>query len=167
MKKFFYVMMSAAALCLFTACGDPNKPEPPKDEKPEYLDETKQSNMEITLGVVPITKDTTIDISEYKENPLTGAQVMEIRGAVRNVNGFRVTVTRSEAGLKDEPCAGIQCVPGDGEKKQDFDYKLPSGQTEADWYAHFTPAKEGTYTIAYQFQNYNRSITLTVNYNFK
>lgn len=167
MKKFFYVMMSAAALCLFTACGDPNNPEPPEDEKPEYLDETKQSNMEITLGVVPITKDTTIDISEYKENPLTGAQVMEIRGFVRNVNGFRVTVTRSEAGLKDELCAGIQCVPGDGEKKQDFDYKLPSGQTEADWYAHFTPAKEDTYTIAYQFQNYNRSITLTVNYNFK
>ena len=98
MKKFFYVMMSAAALCLFTACGDPNKPEPPEDEKPEYLDETKQSNMEITLGVVPITKDTTIDISEYEENPLTGAQVMEIRGFVRNVNGFRVTVTRSEAG---------------------------------------------------------------------
>ena len=167
MKKFFYVMMSAAALCLFTACGDPNNPEPPEDEKPEYLDETKQSNMEITLGVVPITKDTTIDISEYEENPLTGAQVMEIRGFVRNVNGFRVTVTRSEAGLKDELCAGIQCVPGDGEKKQDFDYKLPSGQAEADWYAHFTPAKEGTYTIAYQFQNYNRSITLTVNYNFK
>ena len=167
MKKFFYVMMSAAALCLFTACGDPNKPEPPEDEKPEYLDETKQSNMEITLGVVPITKDTTIDISEYEENPLTGAQVMEIRGSVRNVNGFRVTVTRSEAGLKDELCAGIQCVPGDGEKKQDFDYKLPSGQTEAKWYAHFTPAKEGTYTIVYQFQNYNRSITLTVNYNFK
>ena len=167
MKKFFYVMMSAAALCLFTACGDPNKPEPPKDEKPEYLDETKQSNMEITLGVVPITKDTTIDISEYKVNQLTGAQVMEIRGFVRNVNGFRVTVTRSEAGLKDELCAGIQCLPGDGEKKQDFDYKLPSGQTEAEWYAHFTPAKEGTYTIAYQFQNYNRSITLTVNYNFK
>lgn len=167
MKKFFYVMMSAAALCLFTACGDPNKPEPPQDEKPEYLDETKQSNMEITLGVVPITKDTTIDISEYEENPLTGAQVMEIRGFVRNVNGFRVTVTRSEAGLKDELCAGIQCLPGDGEKKQDFDYKLPSGQTEAEWYAHFTPAKEGTYTIAYQFQNYNRSITLTVNYNFK
>ena len=167
MKKFFYVMMSAVALCLFTACGDPNKPEPPEDEKPEYLDETKQSNMEITLGVVPITKDTTIDISEYKENPLTGAQVMEILGFVRNVNGFRVTVTRSEAGLKDELCAGIQCVPGDGEKKQDFDYKLPSGQTEAEWYAHFTPAKEGTYTIAYQFQNYNRSITLTVNYNFK
>ena len=167
MKKFFYVMMSAVALCLFTACGDPNKPEPPDDEKPEYLDETKQSNMEITLGVVPITKDTTIDISEYKENPLTGAQVMEILGFVRNVNGFRVTVTRSEAGLKDELCAGIQCVPGDGEKKQDFDYKLPSGQTEAEWYAHFTPAKEGTYTIAYQFQNYNRSITLTVNYNFK
>ena len=167
MKKFFYVMMSAAALCLFTACGDPNKPEPPEDEKPEYLDETKQSNMEITLGAVPISKDTTIDISEYEEDPLTGAQVMEIRGFVRNVNGFRVTVTRSEAGLKDELCAGIQCVPGDGEKKQDFDYKLPSGQTEADWYAHFTPAKEGTYTIAYQFQNYNRSITLTVNYNFK
>lgn len=167
MKKFFYVMMSAVALCLFTACGDPNNPEPPEDEKPEYLDETKQSNMEITLGVVPITKDTTIDISEYEENPLTGAQVMEIRGFVRNVNGFRVTVTRSEAGLKDELCAGVQCLPGDGEKKQDFDYKLPSGQTEADWYAHFTPAKEGTYTIAYQFQNYNRSITLTVNYNFK
>lgn len=167
MKKFFYVMMSAAALCLFTACGDPNKPEPPEDEKPEYLDETKQSNMEITLGVVPITKDTTIDISEYKVNQLTGAQVMEIRGFVRNVNGFRVTVTRSEAGLKDELCAGVQCLPGDGEKKQDFDYKLPSGQTEAEWYAHFTPAKEGTYTIAYQFQNYNRSITLTVNYNFK
>ena len=167
MKKFFYVMMSAAALCLFTACGDPNKPEPPKDEKPEYLDETKQSNMEITLGVVPISKDTTIDISEYEEDPLTGAQVMEILGFVRNVNGFRVTVTRSEEGLKDELCAGIQCVPGDGEKKQDFDYKLPSGQTEAKWYAHFTPAKEGTYTIAYQFQNYNRSITLTVNYNFK
>ena len=167
MKKFFYVMMSAAALCLFTACGDPNNPEPPEDEKPEYLDQTKQSNMEITLGVVPITKDTTIDISEYEENPLTGAQVMEISGFIRNVNGFRVTVTRSEAGLKDELCAGIQCVPGDGEKKQDFDYKLPSGQTEADWYAHFTPAKEGTYTIAYQFQNYNRSITLTVNYNFK
>ena len=167
MKKFFYVMMSAAALCLFSACGDPNKPEPPEDEKPEYLDETKQSNMEISLGAVPISKDTTIDISEYEENPLTGAQVMEIRGFVRNVNGFRVTVTRSEAGLKDELCAGIQCLPGDGEKKQDFDYKLPSGQTEAEWYAHFTPAKEGTYTIAYQFQNYNRSITLTVNYNFK
>lgn len=167
MKKFFYVFLSCAMLSMLAACGpDEPTPDPDEDEVPEYLDKTKTSTMEVFLGVAPVKNDTTIEVTEA-EASLSGAMQMGIKGRIKGVSGFRVTATRSEAGQKDELCAGVQCVPGDGELKQDFDYNLVGGTDEAQWYTHYTPAKEGVYTVAYKFQNYNRTLTITVNYNYK
>jgi len=166
MKKFFYVMMSAAMLCMLSACGPQNDPDPKPDDDdtPEYLDKTKQSSMVVTLGAVALAGDTKIEVTEA-EPSLSGAVQMGVSGMISGVKAFRVTATRSEADQKDELCAGVQCVPGDGELTQDFDYNL-MGNTEASWYTHYTPVKNGVYTVKYCFQNYNRSLTVTVKYNY-
>lgn len=166
MKKFFYVLLSAAALCLFTACGEPDGPDKP-DDRPEFLDPSKPSSMEVFCMGKPILDDTTIEVTESHEDELSGNVMMEVRGTVSGAQAFRVTIKRSDAGREDELCAGIQCVPGDGELAQDIDYKLPAGQTSAAWYAHYTPSESGVYTVTYSFQNYDRTINLTINYNYK
>lgn len=154
-------------LCMLSACGPQNDPDPkdPDDETPEYLDKSKASSMVVYLGLVPVSGDTTITVTEAEQS-LSGAVQMGVSGKISGVKAFRVTATRSEADQKDELCAGVQCVPGDGELTQDFDYSL-MGNTEASWYTHYTPVKEGVYTVKYCFQNYNRSITLTVKYDYK
>lgn len=163
MKKFFYVFLSCVMLCMLAACGPGNNPE----QVPEYLDKTKTSTMEVYLGFMPIKNDTTINVTVAEEDAFTGTPIMGIKGKITGVEGFRITATRSEEGQTDELCAGVQCVPGDGKFSQNFDYELVGGATEASWYTHYSPAKEGVYTIAYKFQNYNRTLTLTVNYDYK
>lgn len=164
MKKFFYVFLSCAMLAAFAACG-PDEPTPgPEDETPEFLDKSKTSSMVVTLANVPVASDTTIIVTDA-EPSLSGAVQMGVRGTIQGVKAFRVTITRSEAGQKDELCAGQQCVPGDGELSQDIDYNM-MGADKADWYTHYTPAKAGDYTVNYKFQNYNRELNIKVIYRY-
>lgn len=164
MKKFFYVFLSCAMLATFAACG-PDEPTPdPDEETPEFLDKSKTSSMVVMLGSMTVSADTTVIITDAEPSP-SGAVQMGVRGSISGVKAFRVTITRSEAGQKDELCAGQQCVPGDGELSQDIDYNM-MGAAKADWFTHYTPVKAGDYTVNYKFRNYNRELNLKVIYRY-
>lgn len=167
MKKFFYAMMSLAMLGMLVACEPKNKPDTPdeEDDAPEYMDKSKKSEMVVYVGPIAVAADTTIIVTDVEES-LSGAKQMGISGTIKGVKGFRVTATRSEAGQKDELCAGVQCVPGDGELKQVYEFNLLNGSTEATWYTHYTPTKSGDYTVDYKFENYNRTLTIKVIYRY-
>lgn len=164
MKKFFYVFLSCAMLSMLPACGpDEPTPDPDVEETPEYLDKSKNSQMVVTLGASVLTKDTTVEVTEVTPS-LSGALTMEVSGTVSGVSAFRVTATRSEEGQKEELCAGT-CMISDGELTQNFDFTIGDASTTT-WKAHYTPAKQGVYTVKYSFQNYNRTLNLTVKYNY-
>lgn len=172
MKKYFYLFVAMMATVL-VACEPKNTPDPKpdpdpieEDETPEYLDASKESSMVVFLGPIALTGDTSIVVTDAEVDELSGEVQMGIRGSIACETGFRVAVTRSEEGGKDELCGVGQCVPGDGTKLQNFDFSM-MGQKSGEWYTHFTPAKEGDHKITYKFMNYNRTITLAVTYSYK
>lgn len=163
MKKFFYVFLSCAMLSMLPACG-PDEPTPdPDEETPEYLDKSKQSQMKVFVDGEELTADKTIEVTEAEES--LGGMQMGVFGRITGATGVRVSVTRSEADQKDELCALGTCKPGDGKLTQDFDFVQVEGSEK--WFTHYTPVKAGVYTVSYKFQNYNRTITLTVKYNYE
>lgn len=167
MKRYLSFFLYSLLVLGMVACGPENDPKDPKeevDETPEYLDKTKASQMELYLGAVPVTADTTVVVTDAVES-LSGAMQMGVEGSISGVKAFRVSIRRSAEGQKDELCAGVQCVPGNSETEQNIDFNL-MGETSGLWYTHYTPKEKGDYTVEYRFQNYNRDITLKVIYRY-
>lgn len=172
MRKIFYFLMAAVTMMAFAACEPKNPPtddhggneEPSGDEElPTFLDPGKESQMVLFLGGIPVSADTSIVVFEAEENPLTGTKQMGLMGTITCADGFRVSISRSAEGQKDELCAGQQCVPGDGELTQTIDFSM-MGEKNASWYTHYTVDQLASYVVVYTFTNYNRSIRLTVDY---
>jgi hypothetical protein len=78
-----------------------------------------------------------------------------------------VKVTRSANGIIDQLCAANNCVPGNGEKTQELEFKIGTLDSERTWFAHYTAQVVGVETIVYTFiDGVNPSVTLTVEYNY-
>lgn len=170
MKNVLKVMAVLMAVAL-VAC-DPTSQNPPVEDEdlPAFLDGSKKSTMMVSMGGLVLSKDTTITVTEFEKDELASAgreNVATLRGKVQGVEGFRVSVHRSDAGLEDEFCAADNCRMGDGEVDQDFDFVL-RGTDSADWYTHFYQPANGkaqnTYT--YTFKNHDKAIKLTIKYEF-
>lgn len=99
-----------------------------------------------------ITKDTTIVVSEYTEDLLTGKTLMEVTGYVSTPSELiHVDIQRSTTGIKDQFCMGT-CFEGNAETFEQHDISvLPDNPTS--WFAHFYPTEPGTTTITYFFDN--------------
>lgn len=167
MKKYLSFFIFTLLMTGMVACGPGNEPTPPdgeENERPEFLDSTKTSTMQVFVGSFLLNADTTIVVTDAEQS-LSGAMQMGVQGAIQGVKQFRVTITRSKEDRKDELCAGVQCVPGDGELTQEIDFNL-MGETSGQWYTHYTPTEKGDYTVDYLFQNYNKKVKLTVVYRY-
>ncbi len=171
MKNVLKVMAMLMAVAL-VAC-DPVSQNPPvvDEDLPSFLDGSKNSTMVVSMNGMMLTKDTTISVTEFEKDELASAgkeYVATLRGKVQGVEGFRVSVHRSETGLEDEFCAADNCRMGDGEVDQDFDFVL-RGTDAADWYTHFYPqsGKQSGTTYTYTFKNHEKAIKLTIKYVFE
>lgn len=118
----------------------------------------------ITANEYDILSDTTIIVTDYELDDLAGEIVMTVEGALFSDESEDITVdvTRSEAGISDQVCAGT-CINGNGETTQRFEFDIENPLTG--WYAHYYPATEGEVTITYAFSDgVNPTRTLTVRY---
>ena len=115
--------------------------------------------------ITEITKDTTIVVSEYEEDWISGKMVMSLAGYVTPANKkLNVTIERSSIHSNDQFCLG-SCFQSNGELKQEFSIDLFSAI--GDWQTHVYPTEPGTTTIAYTFDDsVNPAITLTVKYSY-
>lgn len=113
-----------------------------------------------------ITKDTTIVVTDFEEDFFNGGVVMGINGNLYSSDSqtIKVTIERSNAGLKDEFCSGA-CIPGNEEVKQEITVEATNeGNT---WFTHYYPQYIGEETISYTFNDeVNPAIILTVVYNY-
>ena len=162
MKKIIYMM--AALTMGLAACKQPVNP-PTEDS--EIDDPTVASTMKLFVnGMGEITKDQTITL-HGAELQMSGKLQMEVNGTIEGVEKVRVIVTRSAEGREDELCALGTCAAGDGEREQEFNFKVIGDSNT--WFAHYTVPKEGDakYTVKYKFINYSRVITLTVVYDYQ
>lgn len=113
-------------------------------------------------GVGDIEADTTITVTAYEEDPLSGTKLMEVKGKILcSASQLKVELTRSEAGLDDQLCLGQQCTPGDAALTQEMNFAV-SGLM--DWYTHYSVVEGKTYTIAYKFMDGETPLTLTIIY---
>lgn len=112
-------------------------------------------------GVGFITNDTTIEVSEAEENPISGDMVMEIKGNLIANGTVTVEFSRSEEGVADQLCIGNTCNPGNEQYQQTMTFQVDG---MANWYTHYTPTKRGTYTIQYCFTAEEETICLTIRY---
>ena len=153
MKKILYITAALMCLCMVSC----NKPEP-----------EKHSDMKVLVnGVGVITKDTTIVINTA-ELSLSGDLQMSVNGDVKDVvDVLEVTITRSATDRIDEFCTGGVCTICDGETVQELEFPF-KGETASTWYAHYNLPNEGEtdYVVSYQFSNYDKSVTLTVHYDY-
>ena len=124
-----------------------------------YLDENDEE------VITEITKDTTIVVSEYEEDWISGKMVMSLEGYVTPANKqLNVTIERSATTLNDQFCLG-SCYQGNGELKQELSIGLFSATS--DWQTHFFPTEPGTTIITYTFDDsVNPAIALTVKYSY-
>lgn len=115
--------------------------------------------------ITAITKDTTIVVTEYEEDFISGKMVMSLEGYVTPANKqLNVTIERSATTLNDQFCLG-SCYQGNGDLKQELSIGLFSAT--GDWQTHFFPTEPGTTTIAYTFDDsVNPAITLIVKYSY-
>lgn len=124
----------------------------------DYEDENEGT---IELSII---KDTTIIISDYKEDFFGDGMVMSIKGSLvvsKTPTNLTVGITRPTAGLKDEFCLG-NCVSGNGEQTQVLTPTLLNENNI--WYTHFYPTEPSVTTIAYRFDDGENAITVTVKY---
>lgn len=125
---------------------------------------TMANALEITIGTGfgkrTLTDGETITITEV-EHGLFGDE-MKLEGDL-NINGSSLTVeiTRSEAGIDDQLCAG-KCDYGNKDLTQTMNFTIASGSTG--WYAHLTPVAGKEFTIVYMFIDGTETLTLTVVY---
>lgn len=116
-----------------------------------------------------ITKDTSIVVTEYEYDEDMNEATMEVRGKMYSddSDSIWVKVTRSTDGIIDQLCAANNCVPGNGEKTQELEFKIGTLDSERTWFAHYTAQVVGVETIVYTFSDgVNPSVTLTVEYNY-
>jgi len=153
MKKIIYMMVALLSLCL-AGC---NKLEP-----------EKHSDMKVLVnGVGEITKDTTIVIN-LAEISLSGELQMSVHGEMKDVvDVLKVTITRSDTDRIDEFCTGSTCTICDGETIQELEFPFKDN-TSSRWYAHYYLPQDGDtdYVVSYKFSNYDKSVTLTVHYDY-
>ena len=116
--------------------------------------------------ITEITKDTTIVVSEYEEDWISGKMVMSLAGYVTPANKkLNVTIERSSIHSNDQFCLG-SCFQSNGELKQELSIDLFSAT--GSWQTHLYPTEPGTTTITYTFDDsVNPAITLTVKYSYQ
>ena len=150
MKKFFTTLFMASVL--LTAHASMGLSISYWDENDEEV-------------ITEITKDTTIIVTEYEEDFISGKMVMSLAGYVTPANKkLNVTIERSSIHSNDQFCLG-SCFQSNGELKQEFSIDLFSAI--GDWQTHVYPTEPGTTTIAYTFDDsVNPAITLTVKYSY-
>jgi len=165
-RSLAQVLIPALLSVAFVACN--NKPTPPpvpgNQEDPEIDDPTVPSSMKLFVaGMGEIKHDTTITLHEA-ELSLSGDLIMEVKGTIEGIEALRVIVTRSDENRRDELCALGTCAPGNGEREQEFNFRVMEHSNT--WYAHYiVPDMDNTtYTVNYKFINYSRVINLTVVY---
>ena len=110
-----------------------------------------------------ITKDTTIVVSEFEEDFISGKDMMALEGYITPANKkVNVTIERSVAGTKDQFCLG-NCYEGNGQLKQEHAISLFTA--EGSWQIHFYPTEPSTTTIVYTFSDgVNPAIAVTVQF---
>ena len=115
--------------------------------------------------ITEITKDTTIVVTEYEEDFISGKTMMSLSGYVTPANKkLNVTIERSTTNLNDQFCLG-SCFQSNGELKQELSIELFSAT--GDWQIHAFPTEPGTTTITYTFNDgVNSPITMTVKYSY-
>jgi hypothetical protein len=138
---------------------------------------TAQASLHLTIDQwveddqvsIAITKDTTIVVTEFEYDEDMDEATMEVRGKMYSddSDSIWVTVTRSADGIIDQLCAANNCVPGNGAKTQELEFKIGTLDSERTWFAHYTAQVVGVETIVYTFSDgVNPSVTLTVEYNY-
>lgn len=150
MKKFFTTLFMASVL--LTAHASMGLSISYWDENDEEV-------------ITEITKDTTIIVTEYEEDFISGKMVMSLAGYVTPANKkLNVTIERSSIHSNDQFCLG-SCFQSNGELKQELSIDLFTAT--GDWQTHLYPTEPGTTTIAYTFDDsVNPAITLTVKYSY-
>ena len=138
---------------------------------------TAQASLHLTIDQwveddqvsIAITKDTTIVVTEFEYDEDMDEATMEVRGKMYSddSDSIWVKVTRSTDGIIDQLCAANNCVPGNGAKTQELEFKIGTLDSERTWFAHYTAQVVGVETIVYTFSDgVNPSVTLTVEYNY-
>ena len=138
---------------------------------------TAQASLHLTIDQwveddqvsIAITKDTTIVVTEFEYDEDMDEATMEVRGKMYSddSDSIWVKVTRSTDGIIDQLCAANNCVPGNGEKIQELEFKIGTLDSERTWFAHYTAQVVGVETIVYTFSDgVNPTVTLTVEYNY-
>lgn len=150
MKKFFTTLFMASVL--LTAHASMGLSISYWDENDEEV-------------ITEITKDTTIIVTEYEEDFISGKMVMSLAGYVTPANKkLNVTIERSSSHSNDQFCLG-SCFQSNGELKQELSIDLFTAT--GDWQTHLYPTEPGITTIAYTFDDsVNPAITLTVKYSY-
>ena len=150
MKKFFTTLFMASVL--LTAHASMGLSISYWDENDEEV-------------ITEITKDTTIIVTEYEEDFISGKMVMSLAGYVTPANKkLNVTIERSSIHSNDQFCLG-SCFQSNGELKQELSIDLFTAT--GDWQTHLYPTEPGTTIIAYTFDDsVNPAITLTVKYSY-
>lgn len=151
MKKFFTTLFMASVLLSAHASMGLSI---------SYWDENDEE------VITEITKDTTIIVTEYEEDFISGKMVMSLAGYVTPANKkLNVTIERSSIHSNDQFCLG-SCFQSNGELKQELSIDLFTAT--GDWQTHLYPTEPGITTIAYTFDDsVNPAITLTVKYSYQ
>lgn len=168
MKKVLFKSLIAILAMSMMACEPTNGPEQPQEpveenEQPAFLDKSTASEMVVFVGEQQLVDGMEITLSEAEENA-DGDKIIYLRGEVLNVEGFRMTATRADAGYHEEFCSGSSCMPGNEEATQDFDIFLRGGAKVTDWQIHFYPQEGTQQVVKYTFKNHDRELTLKVTY---
>lgn len=116
-----------------------------------------------------ITKDTSIVVTEYEYDEDLEEATMGVEGVMYSdeTDSIVVTITRSAEGIIDQLCAGGNCVPGNGELKQEISFRVGEMESMRRWFTHYTALVAGEETISYAFSDgANPIITLTIVYSY-
>jgi len=105
-----------------------------------------------------------LTITEAEEDPLTGDNIMEIKGNLLTSNPLTVSITRSSTGLTDEFCCAGQCTFGNRETTEEL-HLSPNGM--ASWYIHYTPQADSNESIEYRFDDGQSVLVLRVEFNYE
>jgi hypothetical protein len=119
---------------------------------------------------VEIVKDTTIVVTEFEYDEDMEEATMGVEGTMYSddTDSIMVTITRSATDVVDQLCAGGNCVPGNGELKQEIAFKVGEMESMRSWFTHYTALEAGKVTINYAFNDgTNPVINLTIVYDYK
>ncbi len=121
------------------------------------------------LVITDITNDTTLIVTEYEYDEDLEEATMGVEGVMYSdeSQNIDVVITRSSTGIIDQFCAAGNCVPGNGEVKQELSFTVGSMESMRRWFTHYTPLANGAETITYAFNDgTNPIITLTIKYSY-